>query len=144
MHQSHSWPNVTQLLNSEGERTFVHQKVTSPLRGKVQGHTLESLPQCACYFTLGHHLLMKQGWWWSNQSGSYQCHCTESFQEMIPIQKNDASMLDLLLMKNTKHRGCSLGSTHLPSVSQYLLSVYKVLTLQSVLGNTSLNPASSL
>lgn len=98
---------------------------------------LESSSHYACYFTLGHNLPMKQGWWYGAISlAGNQCHCTETFQETIPTQRNDASTLDLLLTENTNTENTPLGVIH-PFLS---ISIYPrvcmVLTLQYVLEST--------
>lgn len=46
-------------MNTEGERTFVHQRSLFQLRGNFKEHMLENLAQYLCYFTPGHHLQCK-------------------------------------------------------------------------------------
>lgn len=96
---------------------------------------MESPPHCMCYFTLGHSLPMKRGWWWRAISlAANQCHCAETFQETIPTYRNDTSTLDLLLTENTNTEDAPLGVIYRFNQSVFTQESVRYLPYNTSLG----------
>lgn len=142
-HESLMWRHGPALTTSQHWRW---KNICSPKchfphwRGEVSEHCWK-VCLSTCYVTPGSSLPTKHGWWGQAISlAANQCHCVVTFQENIPIQRNNASTPGQFSQKRPDTEETPSGRFLSPSVfvksvdtcSGALIKVSLVSTVQMV------------